>query len=411
MITKTFLKTVSAFSNYNDGKIIFGINDNAEVVGLEVTDEMCLRIEHMINDSIDPVPSYELEIESFQDKQIIILSVQKGTDTPYYYQGKAYRRSNTSTVEVDRLELNRLILAGIQINYESMKSSEQDLDFTILEKELISKVGIGNISIDILKTLNLYDKNGFYNIAGKLLADKNDIDHSGIDIVKFGKDINLILYRTTLNKTSLLKQYYEAIEIFERYYQYEKIEGYQRIEKDLVPREAFRESIANAIVHRVWDIEAQIKIAMYEDRIEIDSPGGLPAGMSKAEYINGNVSLLRNPIIAGVFYRLKIIEKFGTGIPRIINQYKDSITKPNFEISDNNIRITLPLIEKELLNLAEEEIVVYNLLHNKGDLYRSEIEKATGYNKSKMIRVINKLIDRNVVEKLGIGPKTTYTIK
>ena len=70
------------------------------------------------------------------------------------------------------------------------------------------------------------------------------------------------------------------------------------------------------LIHRLWDVNASIKVSMLEDRIEISSPGGLPAGISEEEYLNGQVSILRNPIIGNVFFRLKYIEKFGTGIMR-----------------------------------------------------------------------------------------------
>ena len=409
-ISKTFLKTVSAFSNYNDGKIIFGINDYGNIIGLDATDEECLKIENMINDSLDPLPNYKLETKDLEGKNIIILDILKGKNTPYYYKGKAYRRSNTSTLEVDRLELNRLVMEGININYEEKKSSNQNLDFEILESKLKNIVGIENLSLDILKTLNLYDKDGYYNIAGELLADENDIEYSGIDIVRFGKDINQILYRKTLSNGSLLYQYEKAIEIFERYYQYEEIEGYDRIRKELIPREAFRESLANAIVHRVWDIKTHIQIAMYKDRIEINSPGGLPAGISKEEYLSGNLSILRNPIIAGVFYRLNFIEQFGTGVMRIIDEYRQSISKPRFEIYENNIKIILPVIEIDESNLAEDEVVIYNILKDEVELSRGELDEKSGFNKSKTLRIINGLINKNLVRKLGRGPGTTYTV-
>lgn len=104
-ITKTFLKTVSAFSNYNDGEIIFGMDDDGNIVGLDSTKEECLRIENMINDSIDPVPNFKIEVREINNKGIIVLSVKKGSDTPYYYNGKTYKRSDTATLEVDRFEL------------------------------------------------------------------------------------------------------------------------------------------------------------------------------------------------------------------------------------------------------------------------------------------------------------------
>ena len=135
------------------------------------------------------------------------------------------------------------------------------------------------------------------------------------------------------------------------YYQHEEIEEYNRLKKELIPKEAFREALANAIVHRVWDVNSYIQISMHDNRIEINSPGGLPEGLSKEEYLCGGIFVLRNPIIASVFYRLDLIEKFGTGIMRINNEYVDGIVEPGFEISTNYIKIILPVKEMNKLNL------------------------------------------------------------
>ena len=124
----------------------------------------------------------------------------------------------------------------------------------------------------------------------------------------------------------------QSIQMFHQYYRYEKIEGMERKSVDKIPEKAFREAVANALVHRMWDIPASIKISMYPDKIEISSPGGLPAGLSEDEYLNGQISLLRNPIIGNVFFRLKYIEKFGTGIMRINYAYKNILVKPEYRI-------------------------------------------------------------------------------
>ncbi|MDD2495421.1 MAG: ATP-binding protein [Tissierellia bacterium] len=410
-VTKTFLKTVSAYANYNDGVIIFGVDDDGGLIGLDSAKEESLRIENMINDSIVPVPNFEIEVKELEDKTIVLLEVKKGKDTPYYYQGKAYKRADTSTVEVDRFELRRLAMEGVNMDFEERKASSQDLSFTILEFWLKEKAGIEKINLDILKTLNLFSRDGYYNIAGELLADRNDIAFTGIDIVKFGKDINKILYRETISNKSLLAQFERAIEIFEQYYRYEEIDGYDRRKKELIPKEAFRESLANAIVHRVWDTNSYIQIAMYEDRIEINSPGGLPTGISKEEYLYGNISVLRNPIIAGVFYRLNIIEKFGTGIVRINDEYIHSISKPSFDVSENRIRIVLPVTEIDKLDLSKDEVLVYGLLREEIELSRGEIDLKTGFEKSKTLRIINNLIDKNIVVKIGGGAAVTYKLK
>lgn len=410
-VSRTFLKTVSAYANYNDGVIIFGVDDNGDLIGLESAKEESLKIENMINDSIIPIPNFEIEVKEVESKTIILLEVKKGKDTPYYYQGKAYKRADTSTIEADRFELRRLAMEGVNMDYEERKASSQDLSFTTLEFWLKEKAGIEKINLDILKTLNLYSKDGHYNTAGELLADRNDIAFSGIDIVKFGKDINKILYRETISNKSLLVQFNRAIEIFEQYFQYEEIDGYNRRKIELVPKEAFRESLANAIVHRVWDTNSYIQIAMYEDRIEINSPGGLPKGISKEEYLYGNISVLRNPIIAGIFYRLNIIEKFGTGIARINEEYIYSISKPSFDVSENRIRIVLPVTDIDKLYLSKDEFFIYGLLRKEIELSRGEIDLKTGFEKSKTLRIINNLIDKNIVVKIGGGAAVTYKLK
>lgn len=114
---------------------------------------------------------------------------------------------------------------------------------------------------------------------------------------------------------------------------------------ELIPFEAYREALANAIVHRTWDINANTKIEMYQDKIIISSSGGLDGDMTKEDYIKGNYSYLRNPIIANVFRRLNIIEAFATGIKRINEAYKNAYVKPTYNVTPSAISITLPVIE------------------------------------------------------------------
>ncbi len=116
---------------------------------------------------------------------------------------------------------------------------------------------------------------------------------------------------------------------------------------------------------------------MYKDLIEINSPGGLPLGISKDEYLNGNISILRNPIIAGVFYRLNLIEQFGTGVMRIIEESRQSMTKPKFEISEKNISIILPVIQIDDSNLSEDEALIYNMLKDEVELSSGELDDKT----------------------------------
>ena len=401
-LSKSYLKTVSAYANYGTGKIIFGIADDGTPVGLADPQDTCLRIEHAINDSIDPVPRFELAIEG--DTRTVTLTVHEGPDKPYLSSGRAYRRTDTSTVEVSRLEYGRLVLTGEHVSFDALVAKEQDLAFGHLEKELASKLGLKPLDQNSLISLELMTPSGEYCNAAALLADSNHFP--GIDIARFGESINIINARHTFEHMSVLEQMQRTLEVFDTYYAYEEIVGFERIAKTLVPREAFREAIANALVHRCWDVRANIKVGMFADRIEITSPGGLPAGITEELYLAGGPSLARNPILANVFFRLGHIERFGTGIPRILDEYAHETVSPSFALRDSSITVMLPVTVLENVTLDEEAILA--VLAKGSALTRSQISEKTQLSKSKAIRTLNALVEKGLVTKVGEGRSVRY---
>ena len=158
-----------------------------------------MDIENKINDSISPQPDYKLDIQSDNTIKLIVLS---GIQKPYLYKSKAYKRNDTATIEVDTLELSRLILEGKNIKFEELPCSDQALTFGILRQKLKEYIQIETFNQDTLKTLNLYNEANGYNNAAGLLADKNHFP--GIDIVKFGENISIIQKRATFENISIL---------------------------------------------------------------------------------------------------------------------------------------------------------------------------------------------------------------
>lgn len=401
-LSKSYLKTVSAYANYGTGKIIFGIADDGTPVGLTDPQDTCLRVEHAINDSIDPVPRFELSIE--EDTRTVTLTVHEGPDKPYLFSGRAYRRADTSTVEVSRLEYGRLVLTGEHVSFDALVAKEQDLVFSHLEKELASKLGVKPLDQNSLISLELMAPSGEYCNAAALLADSNQFP--GVDVARFGESTNIIHSRHAFERTSVLEQMQRTLEVFDTYYAYEEIVGFERITKTLVPREAFREAIANALVHRCWDVRANIKVGMFADRIEITSPGGLPAGITEELYLAGGPSVARNPILANVFFRLGHIERFGTGIPRILNEYAHETVSPSFALRDSSITVTLPVTVLE--NVTPDERAILDVLAKGSALTRSQIAEKTQLSKSKAIRTLNALIDKKLITKIGEGRSVRY---
>jgi len=406
VITNTFLKTVSAFSNYDGGEIFFGIDDNGNIKGLSDIKQACLDIENKINDSITPQPDYTLELQN--NDSTIKLTVKSGLQKPYLYKSKAYKRNDTATIEADTLELSRLILEGKNIRFEELPCEDQELTFDTLCQKLKECIQIETFNQDTLKTLNLYNSATGYNNAAGILADKNHFP--GIDIVRFGENISVIHKRATFDNISILAGYEKVSEVFKDYYQYEEIQGVERKKVEKIPEAAFREAIANALIHRAWDVESQIRVSMFDDRIEIISPGGLPSGITEDEYLSGKLSVLRNRNLANVFYRLGFVEIFGTGITRIKQLYEEGLKQPVFEVSENTIKIILPVFEKNW-KLTEDEKKIYKFLSKTMLKSISEIAPYAPFGKSKTTQLLKEMGNKGVVKIEGRGRGTKYVIK
>jgi ATP-dependent DNA helicase RecG len=299
-------------------------------------------------------------------------------------------------------------LDGKNIRFEELPCRDQNLTFDVLHCKLAESIQIKTFNQDTLKTLNLYDEKNGYNNAAGLLADNNHFP--GIDIVKFGESISVIQKRITFENISVLNIYEKSIDVFKDYYQYEMIQGADREKREKIPEAAFREAIANALIHRAWDMESQIRVMMFDDRIEIVSPGGLPSGITEKEYLSGKLSVLRNRDLANVFYRLGFVEIFGTGIIRIKQLYELALVKPDFEVSENAIRIVLPVFEMDL-DLTDDERIIYRLLSKTMLKPISEIAPYVPFGKSKTTQLLKKMNKKGIVVVEGKGRGTKYVIK
>ena len=403
-VSNTFLKTVSAFSNIGTGIIKFGYNDDGTVCGLNGDiNKICLDLENKINDSISPKPNYRFECN--YNNNTITLLVYEGLFKPYMYKSKAYKRNDTSTIEMDLLELHRAILEGKNLSFEEI-DTDINLSFNSFSTKIKNILGI-NLNNDILKTFGLINDNGKFNNAALIISDNNNL--AGIDIIKFGDNVNQIMDRNTIKNKSIFDMFDGAYEMYKKYYEYEEIDGISRKTINIVPESAFREALANALIHRTWDDTPNVRISMYKDKIEITSPGGLIHSASKEEYLNGQVSKPRNPIIANVFFRLKYIEMFGTGILRIKQIYQNFDFKPDFKIYENSITVILPSTNmKPGLTIDENKII--NCLKKGIQASSSDLVNLTGLKKEKILRLLKSLQNKGYIKITGVGKSTKYSI-
>lgn len=402
-VSSSFLKTVSAFANYEGGTIFFGVADDGAAVGLQDPVQACLDIENRINDSISPVPEFALT--THVATSTVELKVMPGAATPYLYRAKAYKRADSATVEVDRVELTRLTLAGSNLHFEQLPAENQDLTFTCLGAALQAELGLEEFNADTLKTLDLLSPKSGHNNAAAILADQSTFP--GIDVARFGESVSVILKRATYEGASVLAEFDEVVRLFKDAYCYELVKDVHRIAVEAIPVSAFRETLANAVVHRTWDVAARVRVSMHPDRVEVSSPGGLPTGISEEEYLSGRVSVMRNPILANVFYRLGIIEAFGTGVIRIKEAYEGSAAKPEFVITESSITVILPLVREDN-NLTEDQRLVYDLLSPVRLMPAGELEQHVSFSRSKLTNILKQLISLGLAETRGVGRGLKY---
>lgn len=421
--SKSILKTVSAYANNHDGRIIIGVSDQGSIVGIRNSKEVRLNIENTINDSIRPRPYYEVYTMHEGNRDVLVFEVFKGTRTPYTYNYKAFERRDTSTVEVDRDRYDELVLRGKNLSFEELPYDNTKVRFTMLEQLLIGNLDIAALDLNNLKSLGLY-KNGSYNIAAGLLADYNDFERIGMDIIRYSDaTMQLVDDRVSHSGVSILSHFETCMTFFDRYIkQKDIIQSEKRITFTEVPKTAYREAVINAIIHRDYSKSANNRIEFFPDRIEILSVGGLPIGTSKEEYIKGSYSNLRNRILADIFFRIGYVEKMGTGIRRIKQSYVEYGVQPKLEVMPHSIRVVLPMIDTDealgspqkvrtvTQKLSTEEAKLYNYLGSVPSANRLEVGTYMQVGKTKTTKLLNALLFKGLIQKVGSGKQVRYKL-
>lgn len=342
--TDDIKRTVLAFANTIGGKIIIGVNDDLSVCGVCDTDKVILKITSSINDTIKPDLSMFIKYSTLliEDKYVVVVDIQKGTACPYYLGKKGIRpegvflRRGTATLPATETAILNMIKETSGDNYETIRSLEQNLTFNSCHDEFEQ----ANIKFENtqMRTLNLTNSDGEFSNLAFLLSDQ--CVHT-IKIAIFqgtSKQIFKDRYEFT---GSLFKQMRECVSFIDRYNSTRsEIIGINRIDYRDYPQVAIREALLNALVHRDYSFNSSTLISIFEDRMEFVTIGGLLRGISHEDILLG-VSMLRNKNLADVFYRLKLIEAYGTGVVKIIESYDDYSVTPEIKTTDNAFKITL----------------------------------------------------------------------
>lgn len=415
-------KEIIAFANCEGGNLYIGVSDNGTVIGLNDPEGAALQISNMVRDAIKPDLTMFLHYETLEEdgKRIVAVNIQRGTERPYYIAKKGLRpegvyvRQGYSSVPATDTAIRRMIKETDGDHFEEMRSLEQDLTFDVTHKEFSErKIPLGSAQ---MRSLGIMSQNGVYTNLGLLLSDQ--CMHTIKAAVFVGTNQNEFKDRKEFSG-SLLKQMTDVYDYIDIHNQtHSTFEKLRRIDQRDYPEVAVREALLNLLVHREYSFRASTFISIYADRIEFISVGGLVSGVTLRDVMMG-ISVCRNVKLANVFYRLELIEAYGTGMLKIMNAYEGTEITPRIETSENAFKIILPNLNSQLEKKESERIKaekdedeerVIMLVREQGTVTRKEIEKLLGISQTTCGRLLKRMMGSGQIVQEGKGKNIHYRL-
>ncbi|WP_314293479.1 ATP-binding protein [Leptotrichia massiliensis] len=457
--TNAYIKTAVAFANGNGGKIVFGVKDNGEIAGVENEFEVMDGIINAISDSCYPMIVPNISLHTLENKTIILVEIEGGKKKPYYLKSKgmqkgSYIRSGATTriIEEDYV-LKELVLEGENKYFDQQVCHGESVSDEEIEKfcEWLEKLARENSETDI--KIKKVTKNTL--LSWKVLEEKNGrifptnayILLSGKENWEVSRKIQCGVFKGETRSIFVDKKEFEGSIIMqlEKAYQYvlEKINlgsdivGIYRVDKYEIPPKSIRELIANAVIHRSYLEPNDIQVALYDNRLEITSPGMLLSGVNVKRMKEG-YSKLRNRAIASVFAYVNIIEKWGSGIPRIMDEIREyGLQEPEFIAFENDFRVniyrksynttqstqgstqgktntTQDISEKEKLdikNLTETDKTIINTIINNPEMSQKQIADNLNWTVNKVKYYMKKFKQKNILRYEGTSQNGKWEIQ
>ena len=430
-----FVKTVCAFANSRGGKIIFGVDDKTKkIVGIpsEHFSNYMDAVSNSISNCCQPQIVPYLSLKTINDKTVLIVEILPGQNTPYYLKKQGllngtYVRIGATTRPSDSNKIKELILWGQNKSYDNSfeqhkMASEKDIKSlcsTLKKYSGQSKVQIGNLLG--WKLLRESDGKFLPSVAFRLLAN-NDLPFAKIQCARFKGESRSVFIDRKVYDGTLFEQIENAYNFTLSHINLgAKIEGLHRKDVYEIPPAAIRELIVNAVMHRNYLINSTIQISIFDDRLEIQSPGGLYGGLTFKNMLEGS-SRIRNEIIADIFLKAKFVEKWGTGILRVGELCRSAnLEEPSYEIDETSFRVTIkrkalrnvpvnvpvnvpanvPVNVPVNKNLNETERMVLQHIVEQNNLTAKKMAEMMNVNEKTVKRAIAKLKEYGMIQRIG----------
>ena len=423
-------KEVVAFVNAEGGLILIGVGNDGQIIGVEKPDEVMLQVANTLKDSIVPdiMPFVKIYTKPLESLNVVHIEVSTGANRPYYLRDKGlkpsgvYVRKGSSSQPMTDEGIREMIITNSGRSFENMRSLEQNLTFNILSKEMQARDI--KLARPQMQTMKLIGDDGLYTNIAYLLSDQCEITTK---VALFqGKD--KAVFRDRKEFTGSILEQLENVYAFLNLINKTKasFSGLNRSDQRDYPEEAMREALLNSYTHRDYSLGGSNLINVYDDRIEFVSQGGLVSSLEMDSIFLG-ISRSRNPHLAAVLYRMRLIESYGTGIEKICRSYQGSIRQPVFETAKGVFRVTLPNVNEEdrsenlstfmqekdpvqRLIATEEKELLLSFAKEKGSITRKEAEELLEAGSTKAFKLLKDLCDEGYLETNGKGRLTKYVL-
>ena len=431
------LKSICAFLNHKGGVIYFGI-DNGKVVGQEVSDNTMITISQKIRQRIKPEVTPEVRVLETEGKKVIEVKAKEGNNKPYYLDGIAYKRVGTENPVIPPEELERIILEKRKKYWDSEiceRANLDDIDEEKVKRFLRKAKYERNFDVEsknaeeALERLRLIKNDNLTN-ASILLFGKNPQKfflQARIRCARFKGTTAVDFIDMKLIDGDIIDQVEKAENfVLSHIKKAAKIVMFAREEVWEYPPDALREAIVNAVCHRDYSISGNIKIAIFDDRIEISNPGQLPEPLTPPMLKKKHDSILRNPLIANSFFLIKNIEQWGKGTNKIIQWcIKHGLKEPDFEEIGGGFEVVFYAPEDILklipekgrtnlkeLGLNERQIEALKLMVNENqNLNNQKYRELFRVSTRTASRELSFLVEKGLIRRLGKRRGATYVSK
>ena len=414
-----FLRTVVAFANTSGGTILVGIEDRSRHIR-GVTEPLALeeRAVNLISDSIRPRLMPDLEIVSYRNRQLLAVRVYPSSTRPHYIArtgpdagtyvrvGSTNRRADAQLIA----EMQRFA-RGESFDERPMPALDSEaLDFRVAS-ELFSPVRkLTRTNIATLRLLTTHQGRSVPTVGGLLLFGQDRLDHfpdAWIQAGRFAGTDKAVIIDQAEFKMSLIQAIEEAIAFVEKHSLHGAVIGrLRRRERWSLPPAAVREAIVNAVAHADYSQQgAPIRVAIFDDRLEVENPGLLPFGLTLTDLPHG-ISKLRNRVIGRVLHELGLVEQWGSGVPRMLAACRESgLSPPVWNEIGVRLRVTLRTERVGGVDVDPTDRSILDLLEHGAQRSTQEIAGAIGLSPRATRTRLGKLVARGLVREIGTGPR------